>query len=472
MRSKSFKALIVDDEKELRDLLSQLMHEISLEVFTASDGEMALRSVLSESPDVVLLDLKMPGMGGKMVLDAIKSIDPDLPVVIITGYADISGAVEMTKAGVYDYLGKPFDHSDLIRIVKSAIATRNFKKSGRNLSCNCGEPLSLRKLMGASKVVGRLISDVNKVAKSNFTTIITGETGSGKELVSQAIHQASSLRAGPFYAIDCGAITPTLLESELFGHEKGAFTDAVSQKKGKLEEAEGGTILLDEITNMPLDAQAKLLRVLQEKVLYRVGGTTPVKLDVRLLVASNIDLKVAIDAGTFRDDLYYRLNEFVIKIPPLRKRKEDIPQLANRFLTQASLELNKDVREISSSAMDILLAYDWPGNVRQLRSTMRRAVLLANEEITEKELNQLELQPSTTSSGTPVGQEIVWDGSRSFKEIVKQSTRNVERNILSQVLILTGGNKAKAARMLKIDYKTIHSKVKSLGITKQGAEQW
>ena len=468
MKSKIFKALIVDDEKGMRSVLSRLMTKINFEVVTAADGETALHSILSESPDVMLLDFRMPGMDGKGVLQAAKYLDPDLPIIMITGYADITNAVEMMKAGVYDYLAKPFDNKDVVRIVQRAVAERNLKEKSRNLSGQFGESFSLRKLMGSSEAIEELVGKVNKVANSNFSTIIIGETGSGKELVSHAIHHASHLSAGPFYAIDCGAIVPTLLESELFGHEKGAFTGAVSQKPGKLEEAKGGTILLDEITNMPLDAQAKLLRVLQEKEMYRVGGTEPIKLDVRILAASNQDLRVAIAAGTFRSDLYYRLNEFAIRIPPLRERKEDIPCLVERFMTTAFVELNKEITGITSSAMDVLLAYDWPGNVRQLRSTIRRAVLLADQEITEKEFPQLEASATKTSLRLTPDEEFIWEDSCSFKKIMRQHTQVIERKLISQVLIMTEGNKAKAARMLKIDYKTILSKLKILGISQNG----
>ncbi|MBM9520269.1 sigma-54-dependent Fis family transcriptional regulator [Desulforhopalus vacuolatus] len=472
MKPKIFKALIVDDEEGMRGVLTRLMTKINFEVVTASGGETALQLILSELPDVMLLDFRMSGMDGKEVLQAVKYIDPDLPIIMITGYADISTAVEMVKAGVYDYLAKPFDNNDVIRIVQRAVSERNLKKKFRNLSCQFGESFCLREMMGSSEAVQELVVKVNKVANSNFSTIIIGETGSGKELVSHAIHHASHLSAGPFYAIDCGAIVPTLLESELFGHEKGAFTGAVDEKPGKLEEAKGGTILLDEITNMPLDAQAKLLRVLQEKEMYRVGGTEPIKLDVRILAASNQDLTVAIADGTFRSDLYYRLNEFVIRIPPLRERKEDIPCLVDRFMKSAFVELNKEITGITSSAMEVLLAYDWPGNVRQLRSTIRRAVLLADKRITEKELPQLDTQSTKKSINLIPDEEFIWDDNYSFKTIMRQHTQVIERKIISQVLILAKGNKAKAARMLKIDYKTIHSKLKLLGISNVGEEKW
>ncbi|RLB04397.1 MAG: sigma-54-dependent Fis family transcriptional regulator, partial [Deltaproteobacteria bacterium] len=277
----------------------------------------------------------------------------------------------------------------------------------------------LRELMGPSDAVNRLISEVSRVAKSDFTVVIFGETGTGKELVARAIHHASTRSMGPFVPVDCGAIPETLLESELFGHEKGAFTGAEHQKPGKFEAAKGGTLFLDEISNMPLGSQAKLLRVLQEKTLYRVGGTKPVNVDVRLLVASNKDLEAEVTSGSFRRDLLYRLNEFTIRIPPLRERKDDILYLANRFLDITNMELKKSVRGFSESALEALLTYHWPGNVRQLRSTIRRAVLLADEVITEEHLN-LKGATSTDLPFTPQAQETSFNGL-SLREIVRRS---------------------------------------------------
>lgn len=324
----------------------------------------------------------------------------------------------------------------------------------------------LRELMGPSDAIGRIISEVNRVAESNFTVVLLGETGTGKELVARAIHHASARSKGPFVPVDCGAIPETLLESELFGHEKGAFTGAENQKPGKFQAARDGTLFLDEISNMPLGSQSKLLRVLQEKTLYRVGGTKPVKVDVRLLVASNRDLEAEVATGSFRRDLLYRLNEFIVQIPPLRERKEDILYLANRFLDTTNMELKKSVRGFSESALEALLAYNWPGNVRQLRSTIRRAVLLSDELITAEHLNVdnlsipgVDLPPDV--QGIPVN-------GLSLKEIVRRSTIAVEREALLQALRKTGGNKAKAARLLQIDYKTIHSKVKKYGIIIEG----
>ena len=468
MEENNAQILIVDDEEYICEILSRLMEKGGFRALVAHDGETALKMIRSEMPEVLLSDIKMPGIDGMEVLKRAKELDPDLPVIMITAHADIHGAVEALRSGAHDDLAMPFEHHEVVRIVHRAMAERELKRKIRNLSSQLEQSVSLSKIMGPSDAVGKLISDVNRVAKSDFTVVILGETGSGKELVARAIHLASNRSSGPFLAIDCGAIPETLLESELFGHEKGAFTGAMSQKKGKLEVAKGGTLLLDEISNMPLGSQAKLLRVLQEKKVYRVGGTNALSIDVRLLVASNQDLGAAVVSNSFRRDLFYRLNEFTIKIPPLRERKEDIPYLAKRFLETTSVELSKNVKGFSESAVKALLDYDWPGNVRQLRSTIRRAVLLANDRITEKHLD-MKRAPAPGSASIGEIQGMPWEGL-SLKEIVGRHTVTVEREVLIQVLKHTGGNKAKAARILQIDYKTIHTKLKQSGISAQREE--
>ena len=391
-----------------------------------------------------------------------KDLDPDLPVVMITAFADIPGAVGAIKEGAHDYLPKPFDNYEAIRVVRRALAERELKRKMSELSSRLQENLPLREVMGPSDAVARLISEMNRVAKSDFAVVIIGETGSGKEVVARAIHRASLRAKGPFIPVDCGAIPETLLESELFGHEKGAFTGAEVQKPGKFELAEGGTIFLDEISNMPLGSQAKLLRVLQEKKVYRVGGTKAITVNVRVLVASHQSLHDLSAAHAFREDLYYRLSEFTIQVPSLRERKEDIPYLAKRFLDNANVELKKYVKGFSESALNVLFNYNWPGNVRQLRSTIRRAALLADDVIEEKHWD-LVRAPVPGMAFTPKVEGEPWKGL-SLREIVQQSTTAVEREVLVHVLKVTGGNKAKAARLLKIDYKTIHEKVKKLGL--------
>jgi DNA-binding NtrC family response regulator len=452
--------LIVDDDRLLCTILSKLVKKEGFEAVVAYEGEQALKMVRLNSPDLLLVDMMLPGIDGMEVMRQVKEIVPELPVVFITGHADARGAVNAIKAGAHDYLSKPFDNHEVIRVVRRALAERDLKLKVRQLSSQISN-LPLKEKMGPSDAVARLISEVNQVAESNFSVIIIGETGSGKEVVARTIHEASPRSQAPFIPVDCGAIPETLLESELFGHEKGAFTGAESQKAGKFEIAQGGTLFLDEISNMPLGSQVKLLRVLQEKKVYRVGGTKPLIVNVRLVVASNQDLHELALSGSFRRDLFYRLNEFTITIPPLRERRDDIPYLAKRFLDNANMELNKQVKGFSESALDVLFSYNWPGNVRQLRSVIRRGVLLADDMITEKHL-ELKRVDVPGMAFTPKVRGTPWE-SLSLKEILRQSITAVEREVLTEVLKTTGGNKAKAARLLQVDYKTIHEKVKKLG---------
>jgi two-component system nitrogen regulation response regulator GlnG len=370
------------------------------------------------------------------------------------------------RADAYDYLEKPYDHQELVRIVQYALAERQSKRNLKQLGGQIDANHDLTEIMGPSEAIGHLIADINRVARSNFSVVILGETGSGKEVVAQAIHGAGSRAKGPFVPVDCGAIPETLLESELFGHEKGAFTGAIGQKPGKFQLADGGTLLLDEILNMPLSAQAKVLRTLQEKTISRVGGTHQIAIDTRVLAAGNQDLEAAVAAGRFRVDLFYRLNEFTLHIPPLRQRKGDIIYLAKRFLDLANRELHKNVHGFAEPAIRTLLNYPWPGNVRQLRSTIRRAVLLADTVVSESHLNipQDNDQPAHSVTSTTTAQAAVATGL-SLKDIVGQSTTAIEREVLLRTLQQTGGNKAKAARLLQIDYKTIQSKVHKYGIT-------
>jgi two-component system nitrogen regulation response regulator GlnG len=462
MNREKARVLIVDDDKNICAILAALMKEEGLRPLVAYDGEKALKMVQADAPDLLLVDMLLPGMDGMEVLRKTRELDPDLPVVFITAQADSRGAVKAIKEGAHDYLSKPFDNYEVIRVAHRALAERELKLKARALSNQLKGSSPLQEKMGPSDAVARLVSELNRVAESDFTVIIIGETGSGKEVVARAIHEASSRSKEPFIPVDCGAIPETLLESELFGHERGAFTGAEVQKPGKFEVAQGGTLLLDEISNMPLGSQAKLLRVLQEKKVYRVGGTKPIQVDVRLLVASNQDLHELALSGSFRRDLFYRLNEFTINIPPLRERKDDIPYLAKRFLDNANNELSKQVKGFSETALNTFFAYNWPGNVRELRSIIRRAALLADDLITEKhlELKQVEVPGMAF---TPKVQGAPWK-NLSLKEILQQSISTVEREVFTQVLKQTGGNKAKAARLLQVDYKTIHEKVKKLGI--------
>jgi DNA-binding NtrC family response regulator len=452
------KVLIVDDEKEIGLALAHLMQRVGLTTLQAEDGESSLQSIRTERPDVLIADYRMPGMDGMELMRRAKRLDEDLPVIMITGFAEVRGAVDAIRAGAHDYLAKPFNHHDVIHAVMRALGERACRLRLRTASAPAGFGEKLRKILGPSEAVGKLVDDVERVARSNFSVVILGETGSGKEVIARAIHQQSLRAAGVFAPVDCGAIPEPLLESELFGHERGAFTGASQQTQGRFEAAHGGTLFLDEISNMPLASQAKLLRVIQDKALYRVGGWRPVPVDVRLLAASNHDLQARAEAGLFRPDLYFRLNEFTMRIPPLRQRKDDIPYLAMHFLDMTNAELSKLVKGFSASALEALIAYEWPGNVRQLRSVIRRAVLLASDRVTEEHL-ELDPRLHEESVGPPeTGEDL------PLRAIVRRSTIRVERDAIARVLLQVGGNKAKAARLLQVDYKTMHGKVKEYGL--------
>jgi len=466
MNPEGSKILIVDGDENVCVVLSEYMLHEGLMPVVARTGKEALEKVRSEHPDALVVDLRLPDMDGMQVMKSAKSLDEALPVVLITGYPEVKGAVAAMQAGAHDYLAKPFRHRDILRVVFRALNEGALKRKVRSLSCQLQGDSSLREFMGPSDSIKRLISDVTRVATTNFSVLIYGETGSGKELVAQAIHQLSPRCAAPFMAVDCGAIPETLLESELFGHEKGAYTGADKQRIGKFEMARGGTLFLDEVTNLPLGSQAKLLRVLQEKRLYRVGGSQPVGVDVRVLAASNQDLHRLGEEGSFRSDVYFRLNEFTIWVPPLRDRPEDILYLAKRFVDLTSVELHKQVKGFEQPVIDALLTYHWPGNVRELRSVIRKAVLLADETITEQHLGlrREASQPSPSGlAGDPETPESLL-AELPLKEITQRKIVAMEREILSRVLRRTGGNKAKAARLLHIDYKTMHSKLRRYGI--------
>jgi DNA-binding NtrC family response regulator len=388
-------------------------------------------------------------------------------VVLITGHADIAGSVAAIKAGAFDYLAKPFEHPEVARVVRRALAQR---AQGQVEAAGPGSApeADLREMMGPSDAVSRVIQAVEQVTASDFSVVIQGETGSGKELVARAIHRLSPRAAKGFVPVDCGAIPDTLLESELFGYQKGAFTGAVGPKPGKFQAAQGGTLFLDEISNLPLNSQAKLLRALQDRVIYQLGTTKATPTNVRVLAASNQDLQILVESSRMRRDLYFRLSEFTINIPPLRERKEDIPYLAKRFLDITNRELGKNVKSFSESCLEAMFDYSWPGNVRQLRSAIRRAVLLADDLVTDRHL-EIKRVSVPGLAFTPKVQGTPWR-DLPLKEIVRRSILTVEKEVLAQALKYTGGNKAKAARLLQIDYKTMHTKVRRFGINRDGGQ--
>jgi two-component system nitrogen regulation response regulator GlnG len=478
MKEVSGTILIADDDSEIVNMLGCVLSRKGLTPVLAGGAREALHLIETVQPDVLLVDFRMPEMDGMEVMRKAKEIDPDLPAILITAYADIQGAVEAIRAGAHDYLGKPFDHHDVIRVVLRALNERRRKVTwnpskppskppSMPTSKTAGGNAALREIFGPSDAIGKVIASIELVAKLNFSVIILGETGSGKEVVAQAIHRESMRPEGPFVAVDCGAIPDLLIESELFGHERGAFTGADQQMAGKLETARGGTLFLDEIANLSLGAQAKFLRVLQERTLQRLGGGKSIGVDIRVLAAGNRDIEDLCGKGAFRSDLYFRLNDFTISLPPLRQRREDIPFLAGRFLETTNVELGKNVQGFSAGASDAMLAYEWPGNVRQLRSVVRRAVLMSDDIVAEKHLclKQAGADPSllNVETGLTMGAGGDWEG-QPLREVLRRSAASLERKVIVQALRGSGGNKAKAARLLHVDYKTIHTKVKEYGI--------
>lgn len=467
-----YQILITDDEQDLCSLLSHLIDREGMHALAAHDGRSALDILQQGSVDLLIVDNRLPDMSGLELLEKTKRIYPNMPVIMITGYAEVRGAVEALKAGVEEYLAKPFGHAELIRSVLKALSARKSPAIGDGTYYGGDERKDeggLWEKMGSSAIVGRLVESVRQVAYSEFNVLIMGETGTGKELVAQAIHQYSARIKGPFVPVDCGAIPETLLESELFGYEKGAFSGAVSRKIGKFELAANGTLFLDEISNLPLAAQAKLLRALQERRLFRIGGLQQIGIDARVVAACNQHLESIAEQGGFRSDLLFRLNEFTIRTPPLRERAEDIPYLAQRFLSMTNTELHKNVGGFSQDALDLLVNFSWPGNVRQLRNVVRQAVLLADDLVTVRHLTIHDEtasvpEKSWLDSCKQSQQDLQIPMGLPLKDAVRRQTAVFEARLISDALRKCGGNKAQAARLLQIDYKTIHTKIKEYQI--------
>lgn len=475
--------LIVDDEEDICWAVSGVVRKQGWQPIMATSGEEALAAFQKVQPDVVLLDLQLPDIKGEALIAKMNATFPNIVIIVITGYGSTQDAVRMVKSGVYDYLTKPFDHDQLIITMQHALEERKLKQEVQLLRQKAGHSTTaLQETMGSSKAIQHLSAQVSRVAQTDFTVLITGETGAGKELVAKAIHASSRRADKPFIAVDCGAIPEALMERELFGHEKGAFTGADRAVPGAAELASGGTLFLDEIGNLPLAMQSKLLRVLEDKRIQRLGGTKSVKADFRILAATNAGLLAQVERQLFRRDLYHRLAEFTVHIPPLRERREDLPFLVRRILALTNEGLGKSVQGLSASAWESLQTHDWPGNVRELRNVLRRGVLLADEgTIDRAHLWPVEHEhnPGLVPSGGDhlhMHQEgcpckSVFDHAHPecwklpLKDAVKQAVCHMERMVLHRVLTETKGNKALAARLLKIDYKTIHTKLKEYGIS-------
>ncbi len=465
------KILVVDDDEDFRWAMGNILGAVGYHCIHAVNGREALNFLEKDIPNLVLMDYRMPGENGLTVSAEMKRVIPAVPIVMITAYAEVDSAVQAMKMGIYDYVTKPVDNNDLLFTIKRALEKQDLVQEVEHLRTVLNERAFLYKQMGNSDPIKKLVRHVEKVAPTLFTVLIEGESGTGKELVARSIHNASHVKEGPFVALDCGAIPETLIESELFGYMKGAFTGADSDKPGHFELAHGGTIFLDEVGNLSYAVQQKLLRAIQERMIKRLGGKNPVPVKVRIIAATNQSLEEDIKLGNFRPDLYFRLNEFSLKMPALKDRVEDIPYLAKKFVDEVEIELNKQCGGFSKEALLSLDAYHWPGNVRELRNVIRQAVLLCEENvpIQRKHLmfsagcagDTFSAQASTHPKAVP-GKLL--DAGKSLKEIVNAHVEAVEKQIIGAVLKESNGNKSRAARKMGMDYKTLLRKIKNLAI--------
>ncbi|HUI44259.1 MAG TPA: sigma-54 dependent transcriptional regulator [Terriglobia bacterium] len=441
--------LIVDDETIVRDSLSKWFREEGYQVSAAESAPEALTLLAQRHWDLALVDIKMPGTDGIELQRRLHEINPELIVIIMTGYASVETAVAALKNGAYDYVTKPFDPDDIAHTVHNALAHHRAERENVRLRETVAAVTRPRELVGQSAAMKRVLEAIETVGPTEATVLITGESGTGKELVARALHAASPRRCNPLVVIHCGALTETLLESELFGYEKGAFTGAQYRKKGNFEIAEGGTVFLDEIGDISLKTQTDLLRVLQEREITRVGGNQPINVDFRCVSATNKRLDELIDEGRFRPDLYYRLNVFQIELPPLRERREDVPLLADHFMRKFAPAMNKRIVRVSPQAMDLLQRYDWPGNVRELENAVERALVVAREPELREEDFTLKLPAPGHEART---------------------LEDAERLHILRVLEECGGNQSRAAAILDIDRVTLHNKLKKYGWKRELAE--
>ena len=447
------KILIIDDNESLRYTLTSVLEEAGFEPFAVEDGIKGIDEVKSNPYNLVICDMKIPGMDGMQVLREIKKIKPDLPVLVLTAFGDIKNAVEAMRQGAHDYLTKPFNNEEMIINIRKALELKYLNQEVNILRKKYDESYKRDMIIGNTKYMKDLMEQIKIVSPTNLTVLLQGESGTGKEVIANMIHRLSDRKDGPFVAVDCGAIPEALIESELFGHEKGAFTDAKTHKEGKFEQADGGMLFLDEISNLSEANQIKLLRAIEDRKITRLGGKKAKALNVRIITASNIQLLQAVNNKTFRADLFYRLNEFHMDLPPLRERKEDVKLFVDRFISDANKEMNKNVVSVSKEVMKKILDHSWPGNIRELRNAIRRAVLLSNSDIiTSIHINE------AINEQQPVINE---NGRLTFID----SARRAEKDIIMKAIEEAGGNKSKAAKILNMNERTFYRKIKVLGIS-------
>lgn len=437
------KVLVVEDEELMRTILRTLLEGDGYEVFSADSAEAALRIFPEHDIAVTLSDIKMAGMDGLALLDQIKSMDEHAIVIIMTAFSSVDSAIAALRKGAYDYVTKPFVNEDLLQRVRNAVRNRTLFSENRALRRELNRQYNFPEIVGSSEKMQRVFKLVGKVADTSTNVLILGESGTGKELIARALHFNSSRSAKPFLAVNCGALPESLLESELFGHTKGAFTGAVADKKGLFRSADGGTLFLDEIGEMPMPLQVRLLRALQEHEVTPVGSSTPQKFDARIVAATNRDLESEVEAGTFREDLFYRLNVIEISLPPLRERSDDIPALIKHFVSKSAGSQNTVPKPITDNAMSAMRSYSWPGNVREMENCIERAFILSSDEI------DLESLPAKVRSA--VGSPAITDAT---------SLESVERRHILETLSSTNEDKVAAAKLLGIDLSTLYRKLK------------
>ena len=449
--------LVVDDDTAHRTMLRTLVGGWGYEISEADDGGTAIDRVRQQAYDLVLMDVRMLKVSGLEALTAVKKLNPAIPVVIMTAYSSVETAVDALKQGAHDYLTKPLDFDKLRVTIERAMEHTRLREENRRLRESLGLRFDRSRIIGQSPAMVKLLDTVSQVAPSEATVLITGESGTGKELIAAAIHFNSSRRDGPFVQLNCAAITETLLESELFGHEKGAFTGAERRREGRFHQADGGSLFLDEVSEMPLSMQVKLLRVLQEREFTRVGGDAPIRVDVRLIAATNRHLPDLIAAGRFREDLFYRLNVVGLIVPPLRERHEDIPLLVQHFLETFAQRNRKPIKGVTPQAMDGLIHSSWPGNVRELMNAVERAVVLARTDYLPAE--DFGLVPAEEASPERSALPPV-DAAENL------ALDEIEKATILRALESAGGNKSEAARRLGITRRTLHKKLKAYGVMK------
>ena len=450
------RVLIVDDEENFRHMLSVILKKEGYDVEAASNGEEALQKVTLSPYDQVLCDIRMPKMDGLDFLNEAKKAGVDATIIMMSAYGTVDIAIEAIKLGAYDYISKPFKPDEVILTLKKAEERERLRRENELLRKEVKKEYSFENIISKNKQMQKIFEVITKVAQYKSTILITGESGTGKELVARALHYNTDRAQNPFVAVNCGAIPENLLESELFGHAKGAFTDAIRTKKGLFEEADGGTLFLDEIGELPPQLQVKLLRVLQEGEIRRIGESKPIQVDVRIVAATVKDLVKEVNEGRFRDDLFYRINVLPIHIPPLRERNEDVPLLTAHFIRKYSQAMSKNVVGIDSRALEALMNYKWYGNVRELENTIERAIVLADRENIEMENLPLEIQNFQ--------EEIPLEPLAEEEYSIKKSSRFLEMNLIKKALKKTKGNHTHAAKLLEISHRALLYKIKEYGI--------